>query len=85
MRTPEQAFRKSVRRQIEINRARTPTERFQAFLDLLEAARAMAPTDPGSVARRRRARRRRDREREEFREFCRRLVAAERAGVPARV
>jgi hypothetical protein len=78
-------FRRSERRQIEINRARTPTERFLALCDLLEAAHAMLPQDPRAVERRRRAQRRRLREREEFREFCRRCVAAERAGLPPRV
>ena len=38
----ETPFKRSIARQIEINRARTPTERFLALCDLLDAARAMA-------------------------------------------
>ena len=85
MQIPEEAFRKSVRRQIEINRARTPTERFEAFLELMETAWAMAPMDDEAVERRRRVEERRGREREALREFCRRLAEAERLGVTPRV
>jgi hypothetical protein len=74
-------FRQSIRQQIAINRARTPTQRFEAFLELMEATRAMMPMDPAAIERRRRAQKRRDREREEFREFCKRLAEAERMGV----
>ena len=71
-------FDESIRQQIELNRARTPTERFQALCDLLDAAREMAPRDPASCERRRRALQAREREREQFREQCRRWVAAQR-------
>ena len=73
-------FERSVRRQIEQNLARTPTERFKALCDLLDFARAMAPDDPTAQKRRRRALDARQRERERFRAYYRRLAAAERAG-----
>jgi hypothetical protein len=73
------AFRESILRQIAINRARTPTERFEAVCDLLDAAREMAPTDPAARERRLRVKAARDREREQFRAEWRRLFAANRA------
>ena len=47
-------FERTIREQIALNRARTPTERFRALCDLLDAARAMAPR--GAEARERRLR-----------------------------
>jgi hypothetical protein len=75
------AFRRSVSQQMRQNRLRTPDARFLALCELLETARAMAPKDPASVERRRKAQKRRDREREQFREFCRGLVTAGRDGI----
>jgi hypothetical protein len=72
-------FDASIRRQIEINRSRTPTQRFEALCDLLDAARAMAPNDPAARERRRRIKAARQQERERFRAEYRRLFAANRA------
>lgn len=66
------------RRQIEENRARTPTERFLALCSLLDAVEAMAPTDELSQQRSQRVLARRGREKEEWRAYFRRLAAAER-------
>lgn len=76
-------FRRSILQQIQRNLARTPTERFQAFCDLLDAARAMAPDDPAARARRRRAVAARQRDREKLRAYFRQLIAAGRADHPA--
>jgi hypothetical protein len=76
------AFERSIRQQIEINRARTPTQRFLAMCDLLDAARAMAPKDAEARQRRLRARAVRERDREQFRAELRRLIAAQRADDP---
>jgi hypothetical protein len=73
--TNQPDFDRSVREQIAINQARTPTERFLALCDLLDAVRAMAPQDPEARERRRRALVAREREREELRAFCRRHIA----------
>ncbi|HWL92787.1 MAG TPA: hypothetical protein VNT79_04570 [Phycisphaerae bacterium] len=70
------AFTRSIQEQIRVNQARTPTERFLALCDLLDAARAMAPRGPEARERRRRALLARQQDRENLREFCRRLVAA---------
>lgn len=70
-----EAFERSVRRQIEINQARTPTERFLALCELLDAARAMAPMDPAAIERRRRALAGRQCDRERLREFLRECIA----------
>jgi hypothetical protein len=76
-------FDRGVARQIALNRARTPTERFQAMCALLDALRAMAPQDDAARERRRRALAARRREREEIREQWRRHAAARRADDPA--
>jgi predicted nucleotidyltransferase len=55
MRNGSAPFDRSVAQQIALNRARTPTERFQAMCALLDAARAMAPKDSAAQERRRRA------------------------------
>jgi hypothetical protein len=73
-------FDRSIRLQIELNQTRTPTQRFQALCELLDFARAMAPLDPASIERRRRALQARQREREEWRAQLRKLVAAQRMG-----
>ncbi len=75
----DHGFDQSILRQIAINRARTPTERFQALCDLLDAARAMAPTDPAARERQIRVKAARLREREEWRAEYRRLFAANRS------
>jgi hypothetical protein len=72
-------FDRSVRRQIAIHRARTPTERFQALCDLLDAARALAPNTPEARRRRTLALAHRQREREKLREHFRRLIAQQRS------
>jgi hypothetical protein len=79
---PDAIFERSVREQIEINRARTPTERLQALCDMLDAIRAMAPRTPEAAERRLRAIAIRDQEREQFRAQHRRWAAAERADSP---
>ena len=71
-------FDQSILRQIEINRARTPTQRFQALCDLLDAARAMAPTDPAARERRMRVKAARQEEKERWRAEYRRLFVANR-------
>ena len=70
------AFDRSIREQIALNQARTPTQRFQALCDLLDAVRAMAPRGPEARERRLRALAARQRDREELRAFCRRCLAA---------
>lgn len=79
------AFERSIRQQIEINRARTPTQRFLAMCDLLDVARAMAPKGPEARQRRLRARALRERDREQLRAELRRLIAAQRADDPESV
>ena len=74
-------FKKSVQRQIALNRARTPSQRFEALCDLLDAVRAMAPHTAEAVRRRRRALAARQREREQWRERCRQFLAAQRDNV----
>jgi hypothetical protein len=71
-------FRRSIRDQISLNRARTPTQRFKALCDLLDVARAMAPKGPEARERRRRALALRERDREQFRAQLRRLIAGQR-------
>ena len=78
-------FDRSIVRQIALNRARTPTQRFEALCDLLDTARAMAPRDPQAVERRRLALAARRRDQEQWRERCRRLLATQRADAPAGV
>ena len=77
-----QPFERSIRLQIELNRSRTPTERFNALCDLLDAARAMAPTGPEAEERRLRALERRQREREQLRATFRAILAARRTDLP---
>jgi hypothetical protein len=78
-------FAKSIALQIAINKQRTPTERFQALCDLLDAAHAMAPTDPAAIERRRRVLAARAAEKEQMRANLRRLRAAYGAGADASV
>jgi len=73
------AFERSIRRQIAINRQRTPTERFLALCDLLDVARAMAPRGPEARERRLRALAVRNANRERWRVQLRQLIAAQRA------
>lgn len=76
--TPAQnGFDESVRRQIAINQARTPTERMLALCDLLDTVRAMAPKGPEAQARRLRAAAARKRLREQSHAQWRRLLAAQ--------
>ena len=79
---PSELFERSVLEQIRINQARTPTERFQALCDLLDAARAMAPKTPEARERRRRVLAAREQEKEKLREFLRRHIAAGRSDSP---
>jgi hypothetical protein len=85
MPTSPASFQRNVEQQIALNRSRTPTQRFEALCDLLDAARAMAPTDADARERRRKALAARQREREQWREQCRRLAAATRGGDAAGV
>ena len=71
-------FKRSIREQIAINQARTPTQRFEALCDLLDAAREMAPTGPEAQERRRRALAVREQNREQLRAFYRRHIASQR-------
>jgi hypothetical protein len=73
-------FRQTALRQIALNQSRTPTERFLALCDLLDAARAMAPMDPAARQRRLRAKSHSDYERERSRAEFRRLLATGQAG-----
>jgi hypothetical protein len=73
------AMERSIRRQIALNQKRTPTERFNALCDLLDVARAMAPTGPEARERRLRALAVHQRDREQLRDFCRRCLAEQRA------
>jgi hypothetical protein len=73
---PASKFDESVRRPIALNQARTPDQRFRALCDLLDAARAMAPTDEAARERRRRALAARQREREQWRAELRRFCAS---------
>ena len=72
------AFRRSIRRQIELHQARSPTDRFLALCDLLDFLRATAPSDEAARQRRLRVLAARQRERERFRETLRRLIATGR-------
>jgi hypothetical protein len=85
MSDPDSGFDESIRRQIAINQARTPTQRFDALCELLDAARAMAPRDAAARERRLRALAVRQREREAWRERLRQIVAAQRADPPTGV
>ncbi len=76
-------FDQSIRQQIEVNLARTPTQRFLALCDMLDAVRAMAPRTAQAAGQRLRALAAREKEREEFRAQFRRWAAAERASSPA--
>ena len=78
-------FEQAIRDQIALNRSRTPTQRFQALCDLLDAARAMAPQDPEARERRCRALAARELERERWRAGFRRLAAAQRPDADAGV
>ncbi len=78
MATGNDLFRESIGHQISLNSARTPTGRFIALCDLLDAVRAMAPRDPASCERRRRALVARERNREQWCAHVRRILAARR-------
>ena len=73
------SFERTIHDQIAVNRARTPTQRFQALCDLLDAARAMAPRDDAAGQRRLRALAARDLERKQWRARYRQLAAAQRS------
>ena len=79
------AFDRSVHRQIAMNQARTPNERFLALCDLLDLAREMAPRDEPARERRLRALTARRRDRERWRDQCRRFLAAQRIDAPTGV
>lgn len=81
----DQNFEQSIRRQIAVNRERTPTQRMVALCDLLDFARAMAPQDPVARERRRRALEAREQDREQWRAQYRRLFAAQRVNAPSSV
>ena len=76
-------FQRSVDQQIAINQARTPSQRFSALCELLDAAGAMAPGGLEAEERRRRAAAARQLEREQWRVQCRRFLAAQRTGAQA--
>jgi len=80
---PQAIFEQSIREQIAINRARTPTQRLLAMCDMLDAIRAMAPRTPQAAQQRLRALAAREQQREQFRDQCRRWAAAQRASSPA--
>ena len=76
------AFERSVSRQISLHKARTPTERLNVLCDLLDVVRAMAPSGPDARERRHRALAVRERDREELRAHCGRLLTARRSDAP---
>ena len=78
-------FEQSIQRQIALNQARTPSERFAALCDLLDVAREMAPKDAEARERRLRALLSREHDREQWRAQCRRFAAAERSDPSAGV
>jgi hypothetical protein len=69
----------SILQQIAINRARTPTQRFLALCELLEAQRAMAPKDEAARQRSLKVQALRQREREHSHAQWRKLFGAQRA------
>lgn len=71
-------FDQSVQRQIAINRRLSATGRMLALRDLLDAARALAPTGHEARERRLRALAEHIRERERWREQYRRLSSSQR-------
>lgn len=73
-----EAFQRSIKRQIALNQARTPSERLNALCELLDAARSMAPTGPDAQRRRRLANEAALRDKEQWRERCRQFLAAKR-------
>ena len=75
-------FGRSVASQIALNQTRTPSERFAALCELLDAAREMAPKDPQARQRRLLALASRKHDREQWRAQCRRLAAAQRINDP---
>ncbi|HXE55549.1 MAG TPA: hypothetical protein VN541_21175 [Tepidisphaeraceae bacterium] len=85
MQTASDIFDRSIRRQIELNKARSPSERFLALCELLDAVRAMAPRDAAARQRRLRALAARQLEREQWRAQCRRFLAAQRPDASAGV
>jgi hypothetical protein len=78
-------FDRSVREQIARNLRRTPTERFRAFCDLLDAARALAPTGVRGREQRARAHALRQRDLEQMRANLRHLIDTGRVNPPAGV
>jgi hypothetical protein len=81
----DEGFGQSVRRQIAVNRARSASGRIIALCELLDAARAMAPSEPSARERRLRAQVTRKLDREKWRAECRRLLAAQWSDAPAGV
>lgn len=75
-------FERSVREQIAINRARTPTERMQAFWDLMDSAAALAPGGERGRMLRARSAALRERDRELMRDHFRHLLATGFAAPP---
>jgi hypothetical protein len=83
MRPADDIFQKSIDRQIAINQARTPSQRFEALCELLDAARAMAPVGAEAEERRRRAEAARQIDKEQLRVRFRQIIAAQRGNDPA--
>jgi hypothetical protein len=77
---PNEIFDQSIARQIEINQARTPTERFQAVCDLLDALRGRDPR----LEPLRRERATTIANREKSRAELRRFLTTHRQGAPPR-
>lgn len=76
-------FQQSIAEQIALNQSRTPSERFEALCELLDFARAIAPTGPEAQERRRRAQAARELDREQWRARCRQFLASQREGPEA--
>jgi hypothetical protein len=72
-------FERSIRVQIEMNRARTPDQRFDALCQLLEELEAFTPQDSDAQKRRQLIQDAKERERERFRAEWSKLFAAYRA------
>lgn len=72
-------FQRSIKEQIALNQARTPSQRFEALCDLLDFARAIAPTGPEAQERRQRVEAARQLDREQWRVRCRQFLASQRS------
>jgi len=73
-------FQRSIDEQIALNQSRTPSQRFEALCELLDFARAIAPTGPEAEQRQRQVQAARQLDREQLRARCRQFLASQRTG-----